>query len=170
MSTDRNSPNALIDSGSSSLASDRAQSDYDLSVFNDGRPRNSTSSVPRTNRVRPSKSRWFTQVKDWLSVSEPSAQAMKTQKEMTFKKHGIDFKDPQAAAKLHLPIGKLPKGAITSTSGPSPEKALKRAQQQQQQHKRQSYSTSSQGSHSMSSSIFSAPSAKEPNPVTPWED
>lgn len=112
------------------------------------------------------KPRWLNQIKDWLSVTEPSAQAFKQQKKSTFKKHGIDFKDPQAAAKLHLPIGKLPEGAITSTSGPSPEKALKQAQEQ---HKRQSYSTFSQGSHSMSSSIFSVPSTKESNPATPWE-
>ncbi|KAH6898946.1 hypothetical protein B0T10DRAFT_124510 [Thelonectria olida] len=149
------------------MASDRAPFDYDPSVMSDERSRNSISSMPRTAAGKGGKPRWLNQIKDWLSVSEPSAQAFKEQKKSTFKKHGIDFKDPQAAAKLHLPIGKLPEGVITSTSGPSPEKALmKRAQEQ---NKRQSYSTFSQGSHSMSSSIFSIPSTKESNPATPWE-
>ncbi|KAM5356175.1 hypothetical protein ACJ41O_002821 [Fusarium nematophilum] len=119
-------------------------------------------------KVKSGKPRWLNQVKDWLSVSEPSAQALKEQKKNTYKRYGIDLKDPQAAAKMHLPIGKIPDTAITSTRGPSPEKAFKRAQQQQ--HMRQSYSGLSQGSHSMSSSISSVPSAKDFNPVAPWDN
>ncbi|KAM0563973.1 hypothetical protein ACHAPJ_000181 [Fusarium lateritium] len=118
-------------------------------------------------KSKPEKSRWLTQVKDWLSVSEPSAQAMKTQKRNTYKRHGIDMKDPQAAVKMHLPIGKIPENAITSTRGPSPEKALERARQQRE--RQQSYSGLSQGSHSVSSSISTVPSAKEFNPVAPWD-
>lgn len=150
----------FVSSGSSMMTSDRSHSDYDASTNDDEKSRDSMSGS-RTLK----KPRWLSQVKDWLSVSEPSAVAMKEQKKMTFKKHGIDPKDPRAAAKLHLPIGKLPEGAITSTRGPSPEKALKLAQQ-----KRESFSTFSQNSHSMSSSIFSVPtSPRETNPVAPWE-
>ncbi|KAK7409185.1 hypothetical protein QQX98_008618 [Neonectria punicea] len=144
------------------MASNQSHSDYDPSANGD-KNRHSMSS-PRAGKA--GKPRWLNQVKDWLSVSEPSAQAMKNQKKMTFKKHGIDPKDPQAAAKMHLPIGKLPEGVITSTRGPSPEKALKQAHIQ---HKRQSYSTFSQGSNSMSSSICSVSSTKEHNPIAPWE-
>ncbi|PFH60499.1 hypothetical protein XA68_10848 [Ophiocordyceps unilateralis] len=69
--------------------------------------------------------RWLGHVKNWLSVSEPSAQAMKAQKKMTYKKYGVELDDPRAAAKMHLPIGKVPEGVTTSTKGPSPEKALR---------------------------------------------
>ncbi|KPM39475.1 hypothetical protein AK830_g7081 [Neonectria ditissima] len=153
----------FVDSGSSAMTSNHSHSDYDLSVNDNERNRHSMSGSKGGKAEKP---RWFNQVKGWLSVSEPSAQAMKDQKKMAFKKHGIDPKDPRAAAKMHLPIGKLPEGAITSTRGPSPEKALKRAQNQK---KRQSYSTFSQGSNSMSSSICSIPSTKEHNLVAPWE-
>ncbi|RSL44651.1 hypothetical protein CEP54_014594 [Fusarium duplospermum] len=161
------SPDTFTSSGTSILTSRPSQSDYDPSVSGDERLRSSLQSSDK-HKPKSGKPRWFTQVKDWLSVSEPSAQAMKEQKRNTYKRHGIDMNDPRAAAKLHLPIGKIPENAITSTSGPSPEKALKRAQQQHQQS-RQSYSGHSQASHSMSSSIYSVPSAKEFNPVTPWD-
>ncbi|KAJ4272224.1 hypothetical protein NW762_000935 [Fusarium torreyae] len=124
-------------------------------------------SSTHTTKSKPGKSRWLTQVKDWLSVSEPSAQAMKMQKRNTYKRHGVDMKDPQAAVKMHLPIGKIPESAITSTRGPSPEKALERARRQRE--RQQSYSGFSQGSHSVSSSISTVPSAKEFNPVAPWD-
>ncbi|CAM1507184.1 Fc.00g068250.m01.CDS01 [Cosmosporella sp. VM-42] len=158
-----NLPDTLVDSGSSGITSTRSQSDYDPSVSGDERRRGSITGIQKQK----SKPRWFTQVKDWLSVSEPSAQAMKQQKRNTYKKHGLDLNDPQAAAKLHLPIGKLPEGAITSTRGPDPEEVLTKAIKQKQM--RQSYSGYSNASHSKSSSIFSTPSAKEPNHVAPWE-
>ncbi|KAL2685106.1 hypothetical protein Neosp_006202 [[Neocosmospora] mangrovei] len=154
------SPDTLTSSGTSILTSRPSQSDYDPSVSGDERLRSSLHSSDK-HKSKSGKPRWFTQVKDWLS-------AMKEQKRNTYKRHGIDMNDPRAAAKLHLPIGKIPENAITSTSGPDPEKALKRAQQQHQQS-RQSYSGLSQSSHSMSSSIYSVPSAKEFNPVTPWD-
>ncbi|CAG9939214.1 unnamed protein product [Clonostachys rosea f. rosea IK726] len=65
---------------------------------------------PEAERPR-RKPQWLNQIKDWLSVSEPSAQAMKEQRDRTYKKFGVDAKDPRAAAKLHLPIGKIPSGA-----------------------------------------------------------
>ncbi|KAF7545883.1 hypothetical protein G7046_g9459 [Stylonectria norvegica] len=163
ISAGESSPETLVGSGSSAIISAQSSSDYDRSVGGDEWKRRSISE-PRKDRGRGGKPRWLSQVKDWLSVSEPSAQAMKQQKRNTFQHHGIKLNDPQAAAKLHFPMGKVPEGAITSTSGPSPEKALKRAKERQM---RQSYSGFSQNSESVSSSIFS--STKEPNPVTPWE-
>lgn len=141
-----------------------SNSDYDPSFSSDGRRRSSVSSGKERSKSKP---RWLANVKDWLSVSEPSAQALKEQKKSTYKRHGIDPKDPRAAAKMHLPIGKIPETAIMSTRGPRPEKALKQAQQQQQM--RESYSGLSQASQSNSSSIYSVPSAKGYNAIAPWE-
>ncbi|KAF4465299.1 hypothetical protein FALBO_7855 [Fusarium albosuccineum] len=165
--TGGSSPDTLVSCGTSILTSRPSNSDYDPSISGDDRRRGSLPTSERM-KTKSGKPRWFTQVKDWLSVSEPSAQAMKEHKKNTYKRHGIDMKDPRAAAKMHLPIGRIPDTAITSTRGPDPEKALKHAQHRQQM--RQSYSGLSQGSHSMSSSICSVPNAKELNPVTPWEN
>ncbi|CAF3448996.1 unnamed protein product [Fusarium graminearum] len=140
--------------------------EYDPSASGIEASRTSMSSTD-TRKSKEGKPRWFTQVKDWLSVSEPSAQAMKEQKKNTFRRHGIDMKDPQAAVKLHLPIERIPEDAITSTRGPSPEKAHERARQQRAVA--QSYSGGSQASHSVSSGISTAPSVKEFNPVAPWD-
>ncbi|KAF7533825.1 hypothetical protein G7Z17_g13456 [Cylindrodendrum hubeiense] len=165
LSAGRSTSDNLAGPSTSVMASNRSHSDYDPSINGDEKSRDSRDSTSGSRTLK--KPRWFSQVKDWLSVSEPSAVAMKEQKRVAFKKHGIDPKDPRAAAKMHLPIGKLPEGAITSTRGPSPEKALKLAQEQ---NKRQSYSAFSQDTNSMSSSIFSVPtSPREPNLVAPWE-
>lgn len=110
-------------------------------------------------------SRWLKQVKSWIVTSEPSAQAMKEQKRAAYKKHGISRKDPQAAAKMHLPAGKLPKNAITSTSGPSPEEALAKERRACPAFLNQAHSSS----QSVASSSSSGRSYRESNPVTPWE-
>ncbi|CAH0059740.1 unnamed protein product [Clonostachys solani] len=118
-----------------------------------------------TESERSRKPQWLSQIKDWLSVSEPSAQAMKEQKDKTYKKFGVDAKDPRAAAKLHLPIGKIPSGATTSTAGPAPEKALLRTMKEKR--KRRSYMSLNDTSYSLSS--HGSAGSSEPNPVTPWE-
>lgn len=149
---------------SSNISTGRSQSDYDPSVLSDDARRGSVSSYGKPTK----KPRWFSNVKDWLSVSEPSAQALKEQKRSTYKRHGISPKDPRAAVKMHLPIEKVPEGAITSTSGPDPEKAFRKAMRERKA--RASISGHSNASHSQSSSIYSAPTTKELNPITPWED
>ncbi|KAF4587859.1 hypothetical protein GQ602_004552 [Ophiocordyceps camponoti-floridani] len=88
----------------------------------DSRSFRSNSMLQTPSERRPS---WLGHVRRWLSVSEPSAQAMKAQKKMTYKKYGVELDDPRAAAKMHLPIGKVPEGVTTSTTGPSPERALR---------------------------------------------
>ncbi|ATY63656.1 hypothetical protein A9K55_007876 [Cordyceps militaris] len=110
-------------------------------------------------------------VKTWLSVSEPSAQAMKTQKRETFRKHGIDPRDPAAAAKMHLPLGTLPAGATTSTSGPTPEKRLARelARDRPTAYRKHG-GESMQSVSSGGSSSSAAPSIRELNQVAPWEN
>ncbi|CAH0001123.1 unnamed protein product [Clonostachys byssicola] len=119
---------------------------------------------PEAERSR-SKPQWLNQIKDWLSVSEPSAQAMKEQRDRTYKKFGVDAKDPRAAAKLHLPIGKIPSGATTSTAGPTPEKALLRTMREKRE--RRSYMSLNDTSCSLSS--YGSAGSGEPNPVTPWD-
>ncbi|KAK7228624.1 hypothetical protein V2G26_000794 [Clonostachys chloroleuca] len=119
---------------------------------------------PEAERSR-RKPQWLNQIKDWLSVSEPSAQAMKEQRDKTFQKFGVDAKDPRAAAKLHLPIGKIPPGATTSTAGPTPEKALLRTITEKR--KRRSYMSLNDTSCSLSSR--GSEGSSEPNPVTPWD-
>ncbi|TQV95709.1 hypothetical protein V2A60_000892 [Cordyceps javanica] len=111
------------------------------------------------------KKTWLGSVKTWLSVSEPSAQAMRTQKREAFRKHGVNPKDPAAAAKMHLPLGTLPPGTTTSTSGPTPEKRLARELQDRPQYRKHG---STQSVSSGGSSI--APSIREINQVAPWEN
>ncbi|KAI1345122.1 hypothetical protein F5Y15DRAFT_410800 [Xylariaceae sp. FL0016] len=89
----------------------------------------SSESVTRKEKVR--KGRWFTQLKEWVSVSEPSTQAFNTYKKDAYKRAGVALNDPRANAKLHLPVGTLPGHAIKPAGrGPDPEEiALKKAEQ-----------------------------------------
>lgn len=108
--------------------------------------------------------RFLSQFKSWLSVSEPSAQAMKSQKRDAFRKHGIDPKDPEAAAKMHLPLGTLPRDATTSTSGPTPEKRLaKERRNRPQSIKHGSVQSVSSGGSSNAPSV-----PGEMNQIAPW--
>ncbi|KAM3456840.1 hypothetical protein MY3296_001498 [Beauveria thailandica] len=112
------------------------------------------------------KKTWLRSFKTWLSVSEPSAQAMKTQKRDAFRRAGIDPKDPAAAAKMHLPLGTLPLGATTSTSGPTPEERLARERRRRPQCR----THGSAQSVSSGSSTSAPPSIRDVNHVAPWEN
>ncbi|KAI0008049.1 hypothetical protein F4779DRAFT_619046 [Xylariaceae sp. FL0662B] len=130
------------------------------------RRHNDSTSESRKHKGKDGKSRWFSQLKDWISVSEPSSQAFKHYKKDTYRKAGIALDDPQANAKLHLPVGALPPNAIKPAGpGSDPEEiVMKRAEQRKKS--RQSYvrtvgmsqhSQSSASHYSSSSSIaFSA--------------
>ncbi|KAI8632092.1 hypothetical protein F5Y19DRAFT_472977 [Xylariaceae sp. FL1651] len=112
-------------------------------------------------KTKEGKIRWFSQLKDWVSVSEPSTQALKDYKKETYKKAGIALDDPRANAKLHLPVGTLPPGAIKPGGrGLDPEEiVLQRAAQQKKT--RQTLSTvtgTSQGSRSSASHCSSSSS------------
>ncbi|UKZ92205.1 uncharacterized protein TrAFT101_007168 [Trichoderma asperellum] len=160
-------PSAATSSGSrSGTMSNQSRAEYDPSLSSE--PRSEYTVSTREDKKRP---RWMSQVKNWLATSEPSAQAMRDQKRDTFKKHGIDLKDPQAAVKLHSPMGKVPIDAVTSTSGPTPEKALK--EKIRAKDVPPSYAGHSRGSQSVSSGISSVPStksAKISNAIAPWEE
>ncbi|KAL7799161.1 hypothetical protein V8C37DRAFT_150754 [Trichoderma ceciliae] len=159
---------APTSSGSRSrTTSNQSHVEYDPSLSSE-EPRSEYTLSTRGEKKRP---KWMSQVKNWLATSEPSAQAMKYQKKETFKKHGIDLKDPQAAAKLHSPLEKVPVEAITSTSGPTPEKALK--EKVRVKGRPMSYARHSRGSQSVSSSFSSVPSmnsGKGLNTITPWAE
>ncbi|KAI0535739.1 hypothetical protein GGR58DRAFT_529087 [Xylaria digitata] len=91
----------------------------------------SRASEPYKRKGKEGKSRWFSQLKEWVSVSEPSTQALKDYKKDTYKKAGIALDDPLANAKLHLPAASLPPDAIKpGGNGPEPEEiVLQRAMQ-----------------------------------------
>lgn len=146
--------------------SDQSRVGYDPSLSSE--PRSEYTVSTREDKKRP---KWMSQVKDWLATSEPSAQAMRDKKKDTFKKHGIDLKDPKAAAKMHSPMGKVPIHAVTSTSGPTPEKALK--EKIRAKDRPPSYAGHSRGSQSVSSGFSSVPSMKSvkiSNAIAPWEE
>ncbi|PHH84664.1 hypothetical protein CDD83_1582 [Cordyceps sp. RAO-2017] len=148
--------------------------DYESSVDNDEANEAAASASASDQPRRPSEQlrqrrwsrRWLGHVKEWLSVSEPSAQAMKAQKKTAYKKYGIESDDPRAAAKMHLPIGKVPAGVTTSTAGPSPERALR--ERTRENTAKQSYLNHHE-SLSVSSGISSQGSAKGGiSQVAPW--
>ncbi|KAK8126239.1 uncharacterized protein PG998_001998 [Apiospora kogelbergensis] len=119
-----------------------------------GRKRgNSTSEVDK-RKGKEGKGRWLSQLKEWVSVSEPSTQALKQHKKDTYKRAGIALDDPRAGAKLHIPTTTLPSDAIKPYGrGPEPEEIAKR-RTENKKRLRQSFSTTggtSQGSRSSTS-------------------
>ncbi|OTB08863.1 hypothetical protein M426DRAFT_7581 [Hypoxylon sp. CI-4A] len=127
--------------------------DYVLGDNSSMKRNKSTTELP-TRKVKDGKHRWLSQLKGWVSVSEPSAQALKQHKKETYKKAHVALDDPQANAKLHAPIGAIPVDAIKPGGrGPSPEEI---AMKQSEQRKRLRHSDTrigglSQGSGSGSS-------------------
>ncbi|KAI6785945.1 uncharacterized protein J7T54_006284 [Emericellopsis cladophorae] len=144
-------------SGSSST---RFRSGYESS-HSDDRPRRIPDVRAEPPHKRQGKPKWISQIKDWLSVSEPSSQAFKQQ-----KLKNAASKDPQAAARIGMPLGQIPAGATTSVAGPTPETALKR---QLREKKARGPPMSARTTTSISSreSYGYAGSAKEGNPATP---
>ncbi|TFB04520.1 hypothetical protein CCMA1212_003593 [Trichoderma ghanense] len=162
-------------SAGTSSGSNLSRIEYEASLSSE-EPRHEFALSSRSEKKRP---RWMSQVKNWLATSEPSAQAMKGQKKDAFKKHGIDFNDPLAAAKMHSPMGKVPADAVTSTSGPTPEQALKekgRAKAGAASFGRHGHGPQSSVSSSFSSlpSVKSAPSMNSgkgsSNVIAPWAE
>lgn len=86
-------------------------------------------------RGKEGKGKWFSQLKGWVSMSEPSTQALKKHRKITFKNAGVALDDPQANAKLHAPIGEIPAEAIRPTRGPNPEEVVKRRAEERRRGK-----------------------------------
>lgn len=110
-----------------------------------------------------SKGRWFSQIKDWVTTTEPSNQALKDYKKDAFRRAGTTPKDPRATAKLHIPTTTLPPEAIRpSGPGPDPEEIVMRKAAQRRKL-RQSFGTAgsisggSRSSASQHSSLSSLP-------------
>ncbi|KAI1312542.1 hypothetical protein F5Y03DRAFT_408529 [Xylaria venustula] len=128
--------------------------------------RGSRATEPPKRKGKEAKSRWFSQLKEWVSVSEPSTQALRNYKKDTYNKAGIALDDPLASAKLHLPVASLPPDAIKPGGrGPEPEEIIiQRAMKRKKARELLSSTGSSQGSrldashYSSSSSVtVSAP-------------
>ncbi|KAI1333447.1 hypothetical protein F5Y16DRAFT_415128 [Xylariaceae sp. FL0255] len=128
--------------------------------FAENRSLSTRSSVSVSTRNQEGKSGWFTQLKKWMSVSEPSTQALKNYKHQTYKKAGVALDDPQANAKLHLPVGTLPPEAVRPGGrGPDPEEiALHRAAQRRKARESLCLTSTSQGSRSSASHYSSSSS------------
>ncbi|KAI2629757.1 hypothetical protein GGR54DRAFT_635939 [Hypoxylon sp. NC1633] len=91
--------------------------------------RNNSTSESTEHKKKDAKGGWLSHLKDWASVSEPSAQALRQYKKDTYGKAHIALDDPQASAKLHFPIGTLPQDAIKPAGrGPDPEKMGSKAE------------------------------------------
>ncbi|KAH0498398.1 hypothetical protein TgHK011_005652 [Trichoderma gracile] len=162
-------------SSGSMTTSNLSRVEYEASLSSE-EPRSEFALSNKSEKKRP---RWMSQVKNWLATSEPSVQAMKDQKKDVFKKHGVDFNDPLAAAKMHSPMGKVPTDAVTSTSGLTPEQALKgkgRAKDRAASFGRHGRGPQSSVSSSFSSlpSVKSAPSVNSgkgsSNMIAPWAE
>jgi hypothetical protein len=115
-----------------------------------GSRRNNHPSESNNRKGKDGKGRWFSQLKEWVSVSEPSTQALKGVKRETCNIACIALDDPRANTKLHRPVGTLPPDAIKpSGRGPEPEEvALQRAMQRKQAQELLLVSETSQGSQS----------------------
>ena len=120
-----------------------------------------------STKTSSTKPRWLSSVKDWLSVSEPSAQAMKEQKQQAHRRFPVNPRDPKASSTMHLSTSKIPQGAVKSTSGPSPEQALRAQGKPKQQ--RYSQTSTIPTSASISSRGSRSTSTQDLNQVTPWE-
>ncbi|KAI0164803.1 hypothetical protein GGR57DRAFT_514715 [Xylariaceae sp. FL1272] len=100
-------------------------------------------------RPKEGKPRWLSQLKDWVTASEPSKQALIDYKKQTYERAGIAPDDARANAKLHLPIGTLPAEAIKPGGrGPNPEEvALQKATQRRKARESMRTTSTSQSSY-----------------------
>jgi len=158
------SPSSAIESGGTASfhslsGSTRFRSGYESS-HSDDRSRRLPDVRAAPPQKHQSKPKWISQIKDWLSVSEPSSQAFKQQ-----KLKNAASKDSQAAARSRVSLGQIPPGATTSVAGPTPETALKR--QLREKKARGPMSARTTTSISSRESYGYAGSAKEGNPATP---
>ncbi|KAI0508404.1 hypothetical protein F5B22DRAFT_638771 [Xylaria bambusicola] len=113
-------------------------------------------------RGKEGRKRWFSQLKEWISVSEPSTQALIKYKKETYHKAGIALNDPLANAKLHLPVASLPPEAIKPGGrGPEPEEVvLQKAIQRKKAQTGPSQGSQSITTHYSSTSTVTASTTK----------
>lgn len=151
---------------SSSRASrNRSISEYSPSITSSDGTRRKDKTGSREAKQKDGKGRWLSQVKEWFSAGEPSAHDWKQFKKEEYQRRGISMGDPNAQAKMHAPIGQIPKSATKPSGGPDPAKmARKRAEQRLNSP---SYAgTPPKTAQSISSGSTS--SFKDRNIIAPW--
>lgn len=100
----------------------------------------------KTRKHKECRGGWLSHIKEWLSTSEPSTQALKNYKKEAFKRAGTTPDDPRATAKLHIPTSTLPPEAIKpSGRGLDPEDVL-RKEVERKKRLRRSYQTTASSS------------------------
>ncbi|KAJ9164928.1 hypothetical protein NKR19_g931 [Coniochaeta hoffmannii] len=122
-------------------------------------PRRKMSSDSKTQEASTSKSgKLLRNLSSWLTVSEPSTQALKHHKKEVFRKANISPDDPTASAKLRIPGGEIPPGAIRpSGKGPDPEDVLR---SRARERRRAGKSPGSQGSSVFASDLSQSSSGR----------
>ncbi|KAJ3579238.1 hypothetical protein NPX13_g1326 [Xylaria arbuscula] len=132
-------------------------------VPSEGRQCETRASETNRGKGKEGKNKWFSQLKEWISVSEPSTQALKNYKKDTYNKAGIALDDPLAKAKLHLPVTSLPPDAIKPGGrGLEPEEVVikKAIQRKKAQAGLISQGSQSSTSHYSSTSTVTANTSK----------
>ncbi|KAI0125926.1 hypothetical protein BJ170DRAFT_685171 [Xylariales sp. AK1849] len=123
-----------------------------------GRNRSDSAAGPEKRKEKDGKGRWLSHIKDWVFISEPGKQALKTYKKDAYKRAGVSPKDPLANAKLRISAATLPPEAI-KPSGPGPEpEEIARRKAEHKKKTRQSYQTmggTSTGSRTTASQLSS---------------
>jgi hypothetical protein len=93
---------------------------------------------------------WLRKMTSWLTVAEPSAQALKHHRNDVFRRAGVPKNDGEANLKLHVPVGEIPPDAIRPAGrGPDPEDVLRM--------KAEGRRKAGKSSQSRSSSVFGSP-------------
>lgn len=118
------------------------------------------------NNSKGVKGRWIGKVTNWVSTSEPSLDALKRHRRETYQKAGISMDDPDANAKLHVPIGEIPPDAIKPAGrGPEPEEIARR----RAEHRRRQMSQFLQADFDSRRSISSSSQSDQPYYYKPNE-
>ncbi|KAI1828091.1 hypothetical protein F4861DRAFT_242698 [Xylaria intraflava] len=108
---------------------------------------NSDSALePQKRKGKEWKGRWLSNLKEWISISEPPTQALQD-----YRKADIAIDDPIANAKLYLPVASLPPTSIKPRApGPEPDEvALQGAMQRKKPRDILASARTPRGSYSM---------------------
>ncbi|RKU42753.1 hypothetical protein DL546_006123 [Coniochaeta pulveracea] len=136
--------------------------DCDTFAYNNDKRRDSWAGGSIRRKEKDGKGGWLHKMTDWLTVTEPSAQALKQHRKEVFRRAGISPEDPEACSKLHVPIGEIPSHAVKpSGPGPEPEEVLKR-ELEEKRSTRSSRETSRSGSRISHSSSYRSKHSKRP--------
>jgi len=105
--------------------------------------------------------RWFTQIKSWVTLSDPSTKDWNTHRKELFSERGISYNDPRRHAKLGAPTGEIPPEAKRPRSTKSWRKRSNEVPPFRRSQSLEPPRTSQTGSGSSGTAV---------NPITPWEN